>query len=850
MENINCNKSIHSYQSANLTDEEIINNFIVRKKEFQRIMSEIKRDDMTGSIQHYLLVGRRGSGKSTLLRRIQAEVNKDEKLNKKLIVVYLSEEQAGVYRLHDLWDLVIREFVARNIPANESNWADYENEPAAYTQSLYKTIQETLKQHNKKLLLLLDNIDRIFDNIKDDSHHLRELLINHKDLRIIGGSTRMSEHYWKYDKPFYEFFRIVWLKSLKKDEVKELLLYWSDYLNMPDIEQFIKKNPGKIETIRVLTDGMPRTLLNFLEILIDRPNQNGFGFLRMIIDRVSPLYQERLTNLPPAQRKVVLELSNFWDAVKVKPLTDTCKMHGKIISAQLNQLVKNGIVEKIATGKKDKLYRLSERFFNLWLLMTQGGPKEKRQVKYLTVFLENWYSMEELATIYKEHFEGLTSNKLKPDYAAMMSTALAHSKYISLEQRDSIIEKTHSLKETIKDYLDYLPPSSKEIFNLAIKKINHGNYPGARDAISLIEQEDTAKLNISGFTYAMEKDFSNAEKFFLEAIEKGHVNALYNLASLYWEIDRKEEAEKYYLQAIENGHVNAYNNLAILYRETDRNEEAEKYFLQAIENGYVNALYNLAILYLETDRNEEAEKYYLQAIEKGNVDALYNLAILYSDTDRKEEEEKYYLLAIEKGHVKALYNLAILYWEIDRKEEAEKYYLLAIEKGHVDALYNLAKMYYHTNRNKNQAIDLINKYMEKSNDFEGKAIYIAILLWAGRMEEFNNNEQKLVPELVKNKDIDNLMVLFVSFLIHKQYHLVWKWFKDSQIGKQLKEMIKPIYFVTAGLLPGKEQVEEILKSGPELKDSIKQLNEFIKERQNVYSELLTYRSFVCRKFIK
>jgi TPR repeat protein/DNA polymerase III delta prime subunit len=962
MENNNCNKSIHSYQSANLTDEEIVNSFIVRKKEFQRIMSEIKRDDMTGSIQHYLLVGRRGSGKSTLLRRIQAEVNKDENLNKRLIVVYLSEEQAGVYRLHDLWDLVIREFNSQNIPANEPNWTDYENDLVGYTQSLYKTIQETLKQQNKKLLLLLDNIDRIFDNIKDDAHYLRELLINHKDLRIIGGSTRMSEHYWKYDKPFYEFFRIVRLESLKKDEVKELLLYWSDCLNMPDIEQFIKKNPGKMETIRVLTDGMPRTLLNFLEILIDRPNQNGFGFLRMIIDRASPLYQERLTNLPPAQRKVVLELSNFWDAVKVKPLIDTCKMPGKIISAQLNQLVKNGIVEKIATGKKDKLYRLSERFFNLWLLMTQGGSKEKQQVKYLTVFLENWYSMEELATIYKEHLEGLNSNKLKPDYAAMMSTALAQSKHLSLEQRDSIIEKTQLLEESSAEYLNYIPPSSKEIFNKAIEKTNQGNYSGARDTINLIEQEDATKLNIIGFTYFMEKDFSNAKQYFLQAIENGEVDALNNLAILYSETDRKKEAEKYYLQAIEKGHVEALNNLANLYHETDSKEEAEKYYLLAIEKGHVYALYNLAILYSETDYKEKAEKYYLLAIEKGhvyalynlailysetdykekaekyfqlaiekgnidalnnlanlywrtdhkekakkyyllaidkgNVDALYNLAILYSETGHKEEAEKYYLQAIEKGHVVALYNLAILYSETDRKEDSEKYYLQAIEKGHVnalnnmallyretdhneeaekyylqaiekgdvnalnnlaslyretdrkeeaekyyllaiekddvDAIYNLAIMYYHTNRNKNQAIDLIEKYMEKSNNYIGKVRYTETLLWAGLMKEFNTLVQKLVPELVKNKDIDNLQVLFVSFLIHKQYHLAWQWFKDSQIGQQLKEMIKPIYFVTAGLLPGKEQAEEILKQGPELEDSIKQLNEYIKERQKVY----------------
>ncbi|MDD2529151.1 MAG: AAA family ATPase, partial [Lentimicrobiaceae bacterium] len=197
-------RMLYSYQSANLKDDEIIESFVVRKKEFARIISELKRDDMSKAIQHFILVGRRGSGKSTLLRRIEAEVNHDQKLSKKLIVVNLSEEQAGIYRLHDLWDLILRTFHSRNIPTEKVDWVSFSNDQTAYSKKLYASIQQSLNLQKKKLLLLLDNIDRIFENIGEDAHLLRELLTNHKDLRIIGASVRMSEHYWKYDKPFYE----------------------------------------------------------------------------------------------------------------------------------------------------------------------------------------------------------------------------------------------------------------------------------------------------------------------------------------------------------------------------------------------------------------------------------------------------------------------------------------------------------------------------------------------------------------------------------------------------------------------------------------------------------------------
>ncbi|OZI08755.1 hypothetical protein BWI93_07615, partial [Siphonobacter sp. BAB-5385] len=52
-------------------------------------------------------------------------------------------------------------------------------------------------------------------------------------------------------------------------------------------------------------------------------------------------------------------------------------------------------------------------------------------------------------------------------------------------------------------------------------------------------------------------------------------------------------------------------------------------YLQAIAKGEINALNNLANLYSEQGKLEEAEQYYLQAIAKGEIDASYNLALLY-----------------------------------------------------------------------------------------------------------------------------------------------------------------------------------------------------------------------------
>jgi len=362
---------------------------------------------------------------------------------------------------------------------------------------------------------------------------------------------------------------------------------------------------------------MPRTLLHFVELLINRPEQNGFEYLRSIIDKATPLYQERLNNLPPAQRKVVLELGLFWDATKVQQLIEKCKMPGKVISAQLIQLVKAGVVKKIKA--KNNLYRLCERFFNLWLLMTQGGPKEKHQVKHLTVFLENWYDKEELQFVLNQHLMNLSLGKLKEDHALLMSTALAHSLYITIKQRDELIEKAQIISDGNEKYETSLPEKSKKIYRKAEAKIFDKKFEEARNILNSIEQNDSVKFLIIAESYLSEGNLHEAEFFFLKAIKKGNVDALNNMGILYTYTNRQNEAKKFYLKAIEKGHIVALFNLACLYTDTNKYEEAEKFYLKAIEKGQVEALNNLAYLYYKQNKNkintvELIEKYISQKL--------------------------------------------------------------------------------------------------------------------------------------------------------------------------------------------------------------------------------------------
>ena len=101
-----------------------------------------------------------------------------------------------------------------------------------------------------------------------------------------------------------------------------------------------------------------------------------------------------MDRLSPVQQEIVDVIALSWDAITTKEIADKIRMQSKEVSAQLNQLEKNGVINKIPVNKKNYMYQIKERFFNIWYLMRFGGEKEKYKVQWLVDFLENWCSRE------------------------------------------------------------------------------------------------------------------------------------------------------------------------------------------------------------------------------------------------------------------------------------------------------------------------------------------------------------------------------------------------------------------------------------------------------------------------
>jgi energy-coupling factor transporter ATP-binding protein EcfA2 len=568
---------LNYYQNANADAVAIKAEFLVRQYEYGVILEDLVRHPGKGSVQHYLLLGRRGSGKSTLLKRLQVEIDTDEDLSSWYIAINPAEEQANIYRLFDLLGEVAKELECRQL---EIDWPDDED-PTVYTRNLFSAIHHALDTAGKKLVLLLDNIDRIFESLGEDTAVLRAYLQNNDDIKIIGGSTRMTEHFWSYNQSFYEFFRVLKLQPLDSEEVRRLLLNWSDKLDAPLLREFVENKPGQLEAIRILTDGLPRTLQFFVNILLTNNQETGYDYLRLIMDKVTPLYQERLNNLPPSQRKIVLQMAFYWEAAGAGELAKATRMENRVISAQLGQLIEKGVAEKVETRTKNHLYRLSERFFNLWLIFTQGSSQEKRRAKYLTIFLENFYEEKELRAQAQKHLHSLYSKDVSSDKAYLLTKAFSQSKFITSFMRDLLVGATLEL-EGVKDNLKReLPDTIANIFDEVIELMVKNNMDKARSLVGSIEQEDGIKEYLEGSICMAINDLPSAQLRFGQSFQKGFILASGSLGSVFEKLSQNDEAEKYYQIAFESGLPNAPYKLCFYYYNNNKRKKESLGILEA-----------------------------------------------------------------------------------------------------------------------------------------------------------------------------------------------------------------------------------------------------------------------------
>ncbi len=152
------NQISHIYNPANQNYEELIEGFVIRKKEFKKISNELKCDDLKNSPQHFLIEGQRGTGKTSLLLRIRYEIENNNNLDN-LIAVQFSEEQYNIFDLCRIWESSAEALEEVDGFESLSDELDKMSEDDDYIKECFYIFEKYLIKNKKRLVLLLDKGD-------------------------------------------------------------------------------------------------------------------------------------------------------------------------------------------------------------------------------------------------------------------------------------------------------------------------------------------------------------------------------------------------------------------------------------------------------------------------------------------------------------------------------------------------------------------------------------------------------------------------------------------------------------------------------------------------------------------
>lgn len=388
------------YNPGLLTREALTRSFVARKQTLQMLEDELRRtSDHTAGQQHRLFVGPRGMGKTTLLLRLQYLVEDDRELSQKWCPVSFVEEKYGIGDLADFWLEILRGLPQTRLDTSPEKLAErIRTRPKADSDQIARAALEAVKnwstQHNRHLLLLIDNLNEVFHHIGDERqlHQLRATLMESPWLKLIGFAAVYFEQLEKADAPFYEFFALENLQTISLEETQEILAHWSKLDDRPDLLERLTHRQGRVKNLHLLTGGNPRLVAVLYELFNEGPLQSTLGDIQTLVDRMTPYFKSQIDALPVQSRRVIDALAQRWEPVPTRLLAEDLRQPSNQVSAQLSRLSRDGWVTQRGPEGKHAQYQLADRFYNIYYLMRHSRSQLQRLkgfVSFLRVFFED-----------------------------------------------------------------------------------------------------------------------------------------------------------------------------------------------------------------------------------------------------------------------------------------------------------------------------------------------------------------------------------------------------------------------------------------------------------------------------
>jgi len=854
------------YNPHEQSKEQLIERFVARQAIFRELYREIKTSPMSEPEPPYLIEGQRGTGKTTLLLRLSYEIENDLQLQPWLIPIVLKEEAYyGIRRLYTLWKRIAQELALKNVRfagLAEQMLSAYEREQhpifheRQYERACFQMLYDALERHSQKIVLFIDNFGELLYNFTgQELYRLYRILKECPVLRVVGASNMALEAFTSdEDNFFYGIFRTKRLHGLTQEETHQLLQELARAYNKEAlITSLLKQYPGRIESLRILTGGVIRTMILLFEIFTGQGTTTPLTDLEMILDTVTPLYKHRMEILSPVQRDVVNAIALHWEAISLEEIAQATFLHPDNIAVILQDLEHLFLIERIGSVSKRQLFRLKERFFTIWYLMRLSAGDGQARIAWLLRFLESWYNPAELTQLAQKHTKAVSTGRCQPETAYYLTEAFVKTGGIDQQLEHQMVFATNKLLQATNLRLaSKSSPSEYDLYRRGEAYYQQERYTQALPCFLKLKHKNAHIYFRIGYAFHKLSRHAQAIPYFIKAAKLGHVEAMLHLGMVYdHHLHNHTKALYYYTEAANRGHTDAMLNLGHLYYHRFQDyPQAKKYYLMAAQAGqersklltsgrlsfrhlkksllsaitgahndsgqehirevsgtqqdYVRAMnstvaeatFQLGNLNSTQWRaSEKAEKFYRIASKMGHVRAMVRLGDLYYYT-RKEykKAERYYAMAAKHHDPDGLLNLGFLYHHIFKQDKkAERCYQIAAEKGNVNAMNSLAWLYFEHRQKKQQSLYYVRRTLTIEKNARTAHTAACIYLWNDLSEEAFEIAEYFMNSNEVYETLEKDILFYLMLLLAKHhYQRAVTYFRTSVLD--LQERFKPLYY--------------------------------------------------------
>ena len=507
------------------SDQEVIDQFAVRKHELDTVLGVLRRNIGSPSCQHVLVVAPRGRGKTMLLARVSAELNADKELSMCFLPVRFMEESHEIFNLADFWletlFYLARESVkydsalAQELREAHADLTDHWDEDALADRAR-AAVLDAADRLGKKLVLMVENLQALCEDVDDDfGWQLRDVLESEPRIVLLATATSRFEGLENAAEPFFELFRIIDLEPLSTEDCCRL---WQVVSGDAVTEQ------EEIRPLEILTGGNPRLLIMVAEFAQHRSLRQLMEELVTLIDEHTEYFRGYLEALPRSERRVYLALIDCWRPSSTSEIAARARMGVRPVSTMLGRLVNRGAVVVEGAGRK-RLYAAGEPLYSTYYKLRRERD-EATDMRNLIHFMMAFYGIGELYQMSRLSLEAAESKVIREG----IERALAEQPQVE----DNFLRVAWSAIEHISDRATANSPFAAELrlkediqtaldereFERVIEIGDHFIASGGVDASLMPESLVAYILHIKAIAYEKLEDFQGVVAVCDEMVER------------------------------------------------------------------------------------------------------------------------------------------------------------------------------------------------------------------------------------------------------------------------------------------------------------------------------------------